>query len=84
MHTGSIPLDWSEAPELQSMDLSNNLLSGSIPAPSPASLTSINEALLVGLTETVAMRRLSLSSNLLDGTIPVGLWRYRLQAGFFS
>lgn len=62
------------------MDLSGNLLTGSIPAPSTALTKSISDALLVGLTETVAMRRLSLASNLLDGTIPVGLWRHRLQA----
>ena len=62
------------------MDLSENLLTGSIPAPGTAATISISNALLVGLTETVAMRRLSLASNLLDGTIPVGLWRYRLQA----
>ena len=49
------------------MDLSENLLTGSIPAPGTAATISISNALLVGLTETVAMRRLS--KKLLDGPI---------------
>lgn len=62
------------------MDLTGNLLSGTIPASTvvPTGLV----ALLTGLQETVAMRRLSLASNLLEGTIPAGLWRFRLQACF--
>ena len=77
-------MDWFQAPRLQSMDLTGNLFSGTIPATIPAStVVPIGfDALLTGLQETVAMRRLSLASNLLEGTIPAGLWRYRLQACF--
>lgn len=76
--TGSIPLDWFEAPKLQSLDLTANLFSGTIPA-STVAITGL-EGLLTGLQETFAMRRLKLANNLLAGTTPSGLWRFRLQA----
>ena len=65
------------------MDLTGNLLTGTIPA-STAVLTGFVDGLLTGLEESAAMRRLSLATNLLEGTIPEGLWRFRLQACFMA